>query len=66
MVAGEQEQAGGGGGAGVGEPVDDGSQRVHGDRTEPQSLSRTRVSFRFSCTSAQQFQFEWEGIRFSS
>lgn len=42
---GEQEQAAG---AGVGEPVDDGSQRVHGDRTEPLSLTRTRVSFRCS------------------
>lgn len=41
-VAGEQEQTGGGrGGA---ELAEDGSQRVHGARTDPLSLSRTHVS----------------------
>lgn len=40
-VAGEQQQAGGEGGA---ELVEDGSQRVHGARTDPLSLSRTHVS----------------------
>lgn len=40
-VAGEQEQAGGAGGA---ELAEDGSQRVHGARTDPLSLSRAHVS----------------------
>lgn len=38
-VAGEQEQVRGGA-----EVAEDGSQRVHGARTEPLSLSRTHVS----------------------
>lgn len=41
-VAGKQEQAGGAGG--VAELAEDGSQRVHGARTDPLSLSRTHVS----------------------
>jgi len=40
-VAGKQEQAGGGRGA---ELAEDGSQRVHGARRDPLSLSRTHVS----------------------
>lgn len=40
-VAGEQELAGG---AGRAELAEDGSQRVHGARTDPLSLSRTHVS----------------------
>lgn len=51
-VAGEQQEAGGGRGA---ELVEDGSQRVHGARTESLSLSRTHVSeLNFnSCIAAQ-------------
>ncbi len=40
-VAGEQELAGGEGRA---ELAEDGSQRVHGARTDPLSLTRTHVS----------------------
>lgn len=40
-VAGEPEQTGGSGGP---ELAEDGSQRVHGGRTGPLSLSRTHVS----------------------
>lgn len=40
-AAGEQEQAGG---AGVVELAEDGSQRVHGTRRDPLSLSGTHVS----------------------
>lgn len=44
-VAGEQEQTEGGGGVGGrAELAEDGSQRVHGARTDPLSLSRTHVS----------------------
>lgn len=40
-VAGDQEQPGG---AGVADLAEDGSQRVHGARTDPLSLSGTHVS----------------------
>lgn len=44
-MAGEQEQTEGEGGAGGrAELAEDGSQRVHGARTDPLSLSRTHVS----------------------
>jgi len=44
-VAGEQEQAGG---AGVAELAEDGSQRVHGARTDTLSLSGKHVSLKSS------------------
>lgn len=42
-VAGEQEQSGGGGPGGT-ELAENGSQRVHGGKHDPLSLSRTHVS----------------------